>query len=455
MSISSEVRKSPLYMGNGTTTVFSFSFKVFSIADVSVIKSTNGVETTLVLGSDYTVSLNANQDAQAGGSVTLSVSPSSADTIVITSSVSALQPVTLGGTFYPQVINDALDRLTILVQQVKEKMGRAIAAPITSNVDPTSYLSSIFIAANNASDSAASAATSAAVAEAAAASLGNDPNFATTITNDLATKAPLSSPALTGTPTAPTAAAGTSTTQLATTEFVTTAVPAGLISFFTMTSAPTGWLKANGASISRTTYASLFAAIGTTFGAGDGSTTFNLPDLRGEFLRGFDNGRGIDTATVSSWSYSGSTITVNTSTAHGLVVGSTGSLSGLTATTNAPNGTFVVVSVPSATQFTFTASATPTGTAGVNSATVNRLFGSLQIDTVQSHGHAIKSGWSNSGWDPGSCNGNSNAYVGTNNGCSNALSTVLTPTSDGVNGNAKTSAETRPRNIALLACIKY
>jgi microcystin-dependent protein len=60
-----------------------------------------------------------------------------------------------------------------------------------------------------------------------------------------------------------------------------------------MSSAPTGYLKANGALISRSTYATLFAAIGTTFGAGDG-TTFALPDLRGEFLRGWDDSRGVD-----------------------------------------------------------------------------------------------------------------------------------------------------------------
>lgn len=59
-------------------------------------------------------------------------------------------------------------------------------------------------------------------------------------------------------------------------------------------SAPTGWLKANGAAVSRTTYAALFAAIGTTYGAGDGFNTFNLPDLRGEFVRGWDDGRGVD-----------------------------------------------------------------------------------------------------------------------------------------------------------------
>lgn len=57
---------------------------------------------------------------------------------------------------------------------------------------------------------------------------------------------------------------------------------------------PNGWLKCNGSLVSRTQYAALFAAIGTRFGPGDGSTTFALPDLRGEFIRGWDDGRGID-----------------------------------------------------------------------------------------------------------------------------------------------------------------
>lgn len=75
---------------------------------------------------------------------------------------------------------------------------------------------------------------------------------------------------------------------------VAQAAPSGQIAFFAGSSAPAGWLKANGAAVSRTAYAALFAAIGTTYGAGDGSTTFNLPDLRGEFVRGWDDGRGID-----------------------------------------------------------------------------------------------------------------------------------------------------------------
>lgn len=68
----------------------------------------------------------------------------------------------------------------------------------------------------------------------------------------------------------------------------------GMVSMFPMAVPPTGWLRANGAVVSRTTYAALFERIGTTHGVGDGTTTFSLPDLRGEFLRGWDNGRGVD-----------------------------------------------------------------------------------------------------------------------------------------------------------------
>jgi len=57
---------------------------------------------------------------------------------------------------------------------------------------------------------------------------------------------------------------------------------------------PENHLKCDGAAISRTTYSALFAVIGTAFGVGDGATTFNVPDLRGEFIRGFDDGAGVD-----------------------------------------------------------------------------------------------------------------------------------------------------------------
>jgi len=72
-------------------------------------------------------------------------------------------------------------------------------------------------------------------------------------------------------------------------------VPTGAIFCMAVASVPSGYLECNGdATISRTTYAALFAVIGTTYGAGDGSTTFQLPDLRGEFIRGLDRGRNVD-----------------------------------------------------------------------------------------------------------------------------------------------------------------
>jgi len=72
------------------------------------------------------------------------------------------------------------------------------------------------------------------------------------------------------------------------------AVVAGMIMIWPAAVVPAGWLECNGSPVSRTTYANLFDAIGTLYGGGDGSTTFELPDLRGEFVRGFDNGRGVD-----------------------------------------------------------------------------------------------------------------------------------------------------------------
>jgi len=70
--------------------------------------------------------------------------------------------------------------------------------------------------------------------------------------------------------------------------------PTGAIYAMGTSTVPTGFLECNGAAVSRSTYATLFSTISTTFGAGDGSSTFNLPDLRGEFIRGWDNSRGVD-----------------------------------------------------------------------------------------------------------------------------------------------------------------
>lgn len=89
---------------------------------------------------------------------------------------------------------------------------------------------------------------------------------------------------------------------------------AGTVAYFGMGSAPDGWLKCNGAAVSRTTYADLFTAIGTTYGSGDGSTTFNVPELRGEFMRGLDDSRGVDTGRALGSAQSGQ----NASHTHGV-----------------------------------------------------------------------------------------------------------------------------------------
>lgn len=99
--------------------------------------------------------------------------------------------------------------------------------------------------------------------------------------------AKLGSPSFTGTPTAPTAAAGTNTNQIASCAFVSqNSIPVGTIIAVAYTGVPEGYLHCNGAAVNRTTYANLFSKIGTTYGAGDGSTKFNLPNTVARFLEG-------------------------------------------------------------------------------------------------------------------------------------------------------------------------
>ena len=75
-------------------------------------------------------------------------------------------------------------------------------------------------------------------------------------------------------------------------------VPIASIHAFATQTVPADYLICDGSAVSRAEYAELFAALGTVWGEGDGSTTFNIPDLRGEFLRGFDDGRGVDAGRV-------------------------------------------------------------------------------------------------------------------------------------------------------------
>lgn len=95
----------------------------------------------------------------------------------------------------------------------------------------------------------------------------------------------------------------TSAMHAATKQYVDNAagssMPAGSVTAFAGSSAPSGWLLCAGQAVSRTTYAALFTVIGTTYGSGDGSTTFNLPDLRGRVVAGLDNMGGSDAGRLS------------------------------------------------------------------------------------------------------------------------------------------------------------
>ena len=85
-------------------------------------------------------------------------------------------------------------------------------------------------------------------------------------------------------------------------------VPSGSVFCMAIATVPTGYLECDGSAVSRTTYAALFAIIGTSYGSGDGSSTFNIPDLRGEFIRGFDNGKGTDSGRAIASSQGGSNL---------------------------------------------------------------------------------------------------------------------------------------------------
>lgn len=86
------------------------------------------------------------------------------------------------------------------------------------------------------------------------------------------------------------------TTAVASLGITNQLLPTGMIAPFAMGDVPSGWLECDGSAVSRATYANLFAAVGTLYGAGDGSTTFNLPDTRGYFLRAWSNGASLDSS---------------------------------------------------------------------------------------------------------------------------------------------------------------
>ena len=135
MTISSQNRQAGPYLGNGVASAFTFAFKVFAATDLQVVRANAaGAESTLTLTTDYTVTLNSNQDSNPGGTVTLVAGALASGTkLTITSNITTLQATDLTnqGGFYPKVITNALDKLTILIQQLFNSVGRQITVPIS------------------------------------------------------------------------------------------------------------------------------------------------------------------------------------------------------------------------------------------------------------------------------------------------------------------------------------
>ena len=109
------------------------------------VNTTTTIETTLTLTTDYTVSLNADQNSNPGGSITLVSALASGNNMVISSTVPLLQTTDLTnqGGFYPEVITNSLDKLTIITQQLNEGLSRAAQLPITSAADAAALVADI------------------------------------------------------------------------------------------------------------------------------------------------------------------------------------------------------------------------------------------------------------------------------------------------------------------------
>lgn len=143
MTVQSTTRKAGPFYGNGVTTVFPFSFKILKKQDLLVVHAdAQGVESNLVLDSDYTVTLNADQDETPGGSFTYPKTgdpmPTSERLVAVSNAPNTqLTDLTNSGGFYPQTVEDMSDRSTIQIQQLAEKVERSVKFPITEDVGTT------------------------------------------------------------------------------------------------------------------------------------------------------------------------------------------------------------------------------------------------------------------------------------------------------------------------------
>ena len=141
MTIPATARRAGAYEGNDSATSFAFSFKVFADTDIAVVHAdAGGVVTELTKDSDYSVTLNSNQDTSPGGSITYPITGDplpDGETLTITGNLPYDQPLDLptGGNFSALAAENEYDRLAMQIQQLKEQTDRSLHVPVASGVD--------------------------------------------------------------------------------------------------------------------------------------------------------------------------------------------------------------------------------------------------------------------------------------------------------------------------------
>ena len=181
MTITSSLAKSGPYLCNGSTAAFTFGFACQSTSDVSVVKTdANAFDASLSLGADFTVALNPDQVASPGGTVTLAVAPASGYQVTVLRSIQLTQATSLPnqGGWYPKVVENALDKITMALQQLSEKVSRAVTFGVTQS-DATALLNSIMAASSLAAQTASNAQAASTSAAQAASSATQAQNVAT------------------------------------------------------------------------------------------------------------------------------------------------------------------------------------------------------------------------------------------------------------------------------------
>jgi len=113
------------FAGDDSATVFAYTFRAYAAGDLTVYTTTAGVDTLLVLDTDYSVTVNA-ATSNPGGNVTLDSAPATGTTVTVYRDLAATQSAayTVGGAFPAQAHETALDRLTLLVQDLTERVDR-------------------------------------------------------------------------------------------------------------------------------------------------------------------------------------------------------------------------------------------------------------------------------------------------------------------------------------------